>query len=78
MMTGSLPSDRNFDVVIVGGGVIGSAVAVVERDPAYAASSSSLSASDVRQQFGACPNIEASRFGITFLRNAGELLDCAG
>ena len=75
--------DRSFDVVIVGGGVIGSAiayfltsnpdftgtVAVVERDPTYAASSSSLSASSIRQQFGTPANIRMSATSIGFLRD---------
>ena len=75
--------DRPFDVVIIGGGVVGSAiayfltanpdftgtVAVVERDPTYAASSSSLSASSIRQQFGTPPNIRMSASSIGFLRD---------
>ncbi len=79
---------QSYDVVIIGGGVIGSAiayflsadagfrgkVAVVERDPGYMASSSSLSASAIRQQFGTRPNIRMSAFGITFLREAKERL----
>lgn len=76
------------DVLIVGGGVVGSAIAyfltadegfhgrvtVVERDPLYERSSSSLSASAIRQQFDCRANIVASQFGIDFLRHAGELL----
>lgn len=75
--------DRSFDVVIIGGGVVGSAiayfltanpdfagtVAVVERDPTYAASSSSLSASSIRQQFATAPNIRMSATSIGFLRD---------
>ena len=77
-----------FDVVIVGGGAIGSSiayhlvsapdfsgsVAVVERDPTYARASSALSASSIRQQFSTPLNIHLSRFGIDFLRRAPELL----
>lgn len=80
--------DRTFDVVIVGGGVIGSSiayflsadpgfdgsVAVVERDPNYLASSSSLSTSAIRQQFGTPANIAMSAYSIDFLRNVGSLL----
>ncbi len=83
---------RTFDVVIVGGGVIGSAiacflsanrgfggtVAVVERDPLYAASSSSLSASSIRQQFGTAANIQMSQFGIRFLRDVAAQLGIEG
>jgi glycine/D-amino acid oxidase-like deaminating enzyme len=77
-----------FDVVIVGGGAMGSSiawhlameptvankVAVVERDPTYARASSSLSAASIRQQFSTPLNIHLSRYGIGFLRHARELL----
>lgn len=76
------------DVVVIGGGAIGSSVAyhlksdpafggtitVVERDPAYTRASSALSASSIRQQFSTPLNIHLSRFGIEFLRRARELL----
>jgi FAD-dependent oxidoreductase domain-containing protein 1 len=74
------------DIVIVGGGVVGSAVAyflrrdgdcrvtVIERDTTYARASSSLSCSAIRQQFSCPVNIGLSRFGIEFLRRAGEHL----
>ena len=76
------------DVIVIGGGVMGSSVAyhlksdpaftgtvtVVERDPTYARASSALSASSIRQQFSTPLNIHLSRYGIGFLRRAGELL----
>ncbi|BDT68852.1 4-methylaminobutanoate oxidase (formaldehyde-forming) [Comamonadaceae bacterium OS-1] len=78
-------------IVIIGGGVIGSAIAyfltqqqpgcevvVLERDPSYARASSALSASSIRQQFSTDINIRISAFGIDFLRNAGTLLACNG
>ncbi|CAG0977591.1 sarcosine oxidase, subunit beta [Burkholderiales bacterium] len=82
----------NHHIVIVGGGVIGSAIAsftlrdpafrgavtVVERDPTYARASSALSASSIRQQFSTAINVEIGRFGIEFLRRAGEHLATAG
>ncbi len=84
--------DRTFDVVIVGGGVIGSSIAyflsadpafkgtiaVIEKDPNYLASSSSLSTSAIRQQFGTSPNISMSAYSIAFLRNVGEMLAVDG
>lgn len=78
-------------IVIIGGGVIGSAIAyfltlqqpgfdviLVERDPTYARASSALSASSIRQQFSTDINIQISAYGIGFLRNAGTLLACGG
>jgi FAD-dependent oxidoreductase domain-containing protein 1 len=80
------------DIVIVGGGVMGSAIAcftlcdpafhgtvtVVERDPSYARASSALSASSIRQQFSTPVNIRIGGFGIEFLRRIGEHLAVDG
>jgi glycine/D-amino acid oxidase-like deaminating enzyme len=65
-------------VVVVGGAVIGSAIAyfladcddfdgtvlVVERDPSYAGCSTALSVGSIRQQFSTPENIEISKFGV--------------
>jgi FAD-dependent oxidoreductase domain-containing protein 1 len=78
----------SFDVVIAGGGVIGSAVAyflardpgfdgtvaVVEPDPGYRNAASTLSASSIRQQFSTPVNMAISQFGIEFLREVPEIL----
>lgn len=80
------------DVVIVGGGGIGSAIAyaltarpdfsgkvvVVERDPSYATASTALSAGGVRQQFSTPENIGLSLYGAGFVKNAGRLLEVDG
>ena len=79
--------ERDFHVVIIGGGVIGSAIAcftlqetsfrgrvtVIERDPSYANASSALSASSIRQQFGTAINVAISGYGIAFLREVGSV-----
>ena len=79
-------------IVIVGGGVIGSAIAsfaladpafrgrvtVVERDPTYARASSALSASSIRQQFSTAINVEIGRYGIEFMRRIGDALAVGG
>ena len=84
----SMPPHSGPRVVIIGGGVIGSAIAsftlddaafrgtvtVVERDPTYARASSALSASSIRQQFSTAINIEIGRAGIEFLRRAEDAL----
>jgi sarcosine oxidase len=77
--------DDHFDVLIVGGGVVGSStafflsaqgappglrVAVVERDPTYAHASTALSVGGVRQQFSTPENILLSRFTAEFLSSA--------
>lgn len=77
-----------YDVVIVGGAVIGSSVAyfltanpdfkgsvlVVERDPTYAKASTSLSSSSIRTQFSNPINVKISQFGSTFIRNFAETM----
>ncbi len=75
------------DVAIIGGGIMGSALAywlttldpaldvtVIERDPTYATASSALSASSIRQQFSMPANIRISQASISFLRAADEHL----
>lgn len=80
--------DGLYDVVIVGGGVIGSSIAyflaaqpsfngsvlVVEKDPTYARSSTGLSVGGIRQQFSTPENIEISKFATDFFRSVGEYL----
>jgi FAD-dependent oxidoreductase domain-containing protein 1 len=80
------------EVAIVGGGVIGSAIAcflrsdpafdgrvvVIERDPTYRHASSALSASSIRQQFSTPENIAISTFGFDFLRDIGQHLAVDG
>lgn len=75
-------------VVIAGGGAIGSAcayflascpdfsgdVCVVEPDPSYREAASTRSASSIRQQFSTPLNIDISRFGMEFLRDAPRRL----
>ena len=82
-----------YDVLIAGGGVIGSSVAyflsatpegrnlrigVVERDPTYARSSTALSVGGIRQQFSTPENILLSLFSAEFFRNAEETLAIRG
>ena len=77
------PAERSYDVVIVGGAMIGSAIAwfltddpgftgrvlVIERDPSYSMCSTAHTNSCIRQQFSAPINIHISQFGADFVKN---------
>jgi len=71
-----------YDVVIVGGGIMGCAtayyllkgdrnlkVAVIERDPTYSRASTTLSLANVRVQFSLKENIQISQYTIQVLEN---------
>lgn len=80
------------DVLVIGGAIIGSAVAtflaarpdfdgrivVVERDPTYRTSSTTLSAASIRLQFSTPLNIEISRFGLEVVRHPERFLAVDG
>ena len=82
------PKHRAYDVVIVGGAIMGSSAAwflsanpdfqgrvlVVERDPNYAQAASALSASCIRHQFSNAINVRMSMFGTGFIRSFREAL----
>lgn len=86
MATGAFataPSRGSYDIVIIGGAIMGSATAwfladnpdfdgsvlVVERDPTYAFASTALSNSCIRQQFSTELNVRISQFTADFLKN---------
>jgi FAD-dependent oxidoreductase domain-containing protein 1 len=75
-----MKTDDTYDVIITGGGIMGSAtayylsrmapglkVAVVERDPSYARASTTLSMSNVRIQFSLKQNIQISQYALQVL-----------
>lgn len=80
------------DVVIIGGAIIGSSVAtflasrpdfdgrivVVERDPTFRTSSTTLSAASIRLQFSTPLNIEISRFGVELMKHPERYLAVDG
>ena len=80
------------DVAIVGGGVMGSAIAyfltadpafdgrvlVIERDPGYADCATTRSWGGLRQQFSTAENIRMSLFGLEFVRRSADLLEVDG
>lgn len=77
------PSKTTYDVVIIGGAMLGSSTAfflasnpdfsgsvlVIERDPTYATAATSHTNSCIRQQFSNPLNVEISRFGADFVQN---------
>lgn len=81
-----------YDVVIVGGAVIGSACAyflaanpdfngsilVVERDSSYRTASTSLSAAGIRQQYSNPINVEIGKFGVEFIKRFPEIMGVPG
>ncbi|BFZ20110.1 hypothetical protein BsWGS_23149 [Bradybaena similaris] len=78
---------QDTDILVVGGGVIGSSVAfwikqqnpksrvtVVERDPVYTRASSMLSCGGIRHQFSVPENVQLSMYTSTFLTNIKQHL----
>jgi glycine/D-amino acid oxidase-like deaminating enzyme len=78
-------TQNNYDVIIVGGGIMGSStayyltksddklkVAVVERDPTYTQASTTLSMANVRIQFSLKENIQISQYAFNVLENFEE------
>ena len=75
------PARASYDIVIVGGAVVGSSIAywlgqklggnpsvlVVERDSSYEFSSTALSTSAIRQQYSNPINVKISQFGVEFI-----------
>lgn len=79
----STPARAAYDVVIIGGAMLGSSTAwfltdnpdfkgrvlVVERDPSYLKSSTAHTNSCIRQQFSRKLNVQISQFGAEFINN---------
>jgi len=84
----TIPKLSHYDVVIVGGAIYGSSAAwflsdnpdfdgsilVVEKDPSYAACSTTHTNSCMRQQFSREINVRISQFAAEFVKNFREFL----
>jgi glycine/D-amino acid oxidase-like deaminating enzyme len=82
------PKENTYDVIIIGGAMLGSSVAwflatnadfdgsilVIEKDPSYEFTSTSHTNSCMRQQFSAEINIKISQFGADFVKNFQEYM----
>jgi glycine/D-amino acid oxidase-like deaminating enzyme len=80
-----------YDVLLVGGGIMGCAtayyllkadarikVAIIERDPSYARSSTLLSDGNTRLQFNVKENIQMSLYGLEVLASFAEVMAVDG
>ena len=78
-------SIKTYDVIIVGGGIMGSAtayylitadptlkIAVIERDPTYTQASTTLSMANVRIQFSLKENVQISQYTTRILKSFEE------
>ena len=88
----ALADHQNSDVVIIGGGIIGSAIAyflaadqagpgtitVIDRDLSYEKASTPRSAGGIRQQFSNSENIEIGLFGHHFVTHLADYLSVDG
>ncbi|MEX0970535.1 MAG: FAD-dependent oxidoreductase, partial [Paracoccaceae bacterium] len=82
-MPAEKPARTTYDVVIIGGGIMGASTAwfltdnpdfdgtvlVVERDPSYATASSTHTNSCMRQQFSDALNVRISQFAAAFIKD---------
>jgi len=82
------PSQPAYDVVIIGGAIMGAATAwflsmqeafdgtvlVIERDPGYGQSSTAHTNSCMRQQFSTALNVQISQFAAEFVKNLGAFM----
>ncbi|MCR9126360.1 MAG: FAD-binding oxidoreductase [Rhodobacteraceae bacterium] len=87
-MTQGAAPDPSYDVVIIGGAMLGASCAwwlsenpdfsgsvlVIERDPSYAFTSTARTNSCIRQQFSAEINIRISQFGADFIKRFRDFM----
>jgi len=84
-------NERDFDLLIIGGGVMGSSIAfhlasegfsgriaVFEKDPTYEKASTALSVGGIRRQFSTEVNVLLSQYSLTFYQEFGERMETEG
>ncbi len=85
-----LNTDHTFDIIIIGGGVIGASiafnlqdggfkgrVAILEKDPTYERAATALSVGGIRRQFSTEVNIRISQYGLEFYADFGQRMAVA-
>ena len=84
----TIPTKSSYDVVIIGGAMLGASTAwfltdnpdfngsvlVIERDPTYEFSATAKSNSCIRQQFSEPLNVQISQFGADFIQNMRQFM----
>lgn len=92
MATGGMahtPTKTSYDVVIIGGAIMGSSTAwflsdnpdfsgsvlVIEKDPTFELTSTAHTNSCIRQQFSNTLNVHISQFAADFVKNLGRYMD---
>jgi len=83
--------ERTFDLLIIGGGVMGSSIAyhlsndgfdgrigVFEKDPTYERSSTVLSVGGIRRQFSTEVNVRIGQYSLSFYKEFGKLMEVEG
>ena len=83
--------DKNYDVIIIGGGIMGSSTAyhlkqadsnlnivVIEKDLAYEKASTTLSMVNIRIQFSLKENVQISQYALDVLDNFNEAMGVNG
>ncbi len=84
-------SKRHFDLLIIGGGVMGSSIAyhlaadgfqgriaVFEKDPTYEKASTVLSVGGIRRQFSTAVNIRICQYSLSFFKEFGKWMEVEG